>query len=81
MYIKPFAVEEWMNEYEVGARFNIAETCVDSVSLDRLFALAGEDKARFLADFCAKRLTYGDILGSPALRSGICGLYKTVQPD
>ena len=31
MYIKPFAVEEWMNEYEVGARFNIAETCVDSV--------------------------------------------------
>ena len=41
MYIKPFAVEEWMNEYEVGARFNIAETCVDSVSLDRLFALAG----------------------------------------
>ena len=81
MYIKPFAVEEWMNEYEVGARFNIAETCVDSVSLDQLFALAGEDKARFLADFCAKRLTYGDILGSPALRSGICGLYKTVQPD
>ena len=48
MYIKPFAVEEWMNEYEVGARFNIAETCVDSVSLDELFALTGEDKARFL---------------------------------
>ena len=42
MYIKPFAVEEWMNEYEVGARFNIAETCVDSVSLDELFALNAE---------------------------------------
>ena len=34
MKIKPFAVEEWMNEYEVGAKYNIAETCVDSVSLD-----------------------------------------------
>ena len=68
MYIKPFAVEEWMNEYEVGARFNIAETCVDSVSLDELFALAGADKAQFLTDFCAKRLTYGDIVGSDALR-------------
>ena len=44
MYIKPFAVEEWMNEYEVGARFNIAETCVDSVSPDQLFALTGVDK-------------------------------------
>ena len=80
MKIEPFAVEEWMNEYEVGARFNIAETCVDSVSLDELFALTGEDKAQFLTDFCAKRLTYGDIVGSDALRSGICKLYKTVQP-
>ena len=80
MYIKPFAVEEWMNEYEVGARFNIAETCVDSVSLDELPALAGADKAQFLTDFCAKRLTYGDIVGSDALRGGICKLYKTVQP-
>ena len=80
MYIKPFAVEEWMNEYEVGARFNIAETCVDSVSLDELFALTGEDKAQFLTDFCGQRLTYGDIVGSDALRSGICTLYKTVQP-
>ena len=81
MYIKPFAVEEWMNEYEVGARFNIAETCVDSVSLDQLFALTGEDKARFLADFSARRLTYGDIVGSDDLRGGICGLYKTVHPE
>ena len=80
MYIKPFAVEEWMNEYEVGARFNIAETCVDSVSPDQLFALTGVDKQAFLADLCAKRLTYGDIVGSDALREGICKLYKTVQP-
>ena len=41
MNIKPFLVEEWMNEYEVGAKYNIAETCVDSVSLDELFALTG----------------------------------------
>ena len=69
MYIKPFAVEEWMNEYEVGALYNIAETCVDSVSLDELFELTGENKEDFLKDFCAQRLTYGDIWGSEALRS------------
>ena len=79
MNIKPFAVEEWMNEYEVGARYNIAETCVDSVSLDELFALTGENKEKFLTDFSAQRLTYGDIAGSDALRQGICQLYKTVQ--
>jgi len=80
MNIKPFAVEEWMNEYEVGARYNIAETCVDSVSLDELFALTGEDKDAFLKDFCARRLTYGDIWGSDGLREGVCGLYHTVKP-
>ena len=79
--IKPFAVEEWMNEYETGARYNIAETCVDSVSLDELFALTGESKGEFLSKFCATRLTYGDIWGSDALREGVCRLYRTVRPD
>ena len=39
MKIRPFAVEEWMNAYETGARYNIAETCVDSISADDLFRL------------------------------------------
>lgn len=81
MNIKPFAVEEWMNEYETGARYNIAETCVDSVSLDELFALTGESKDKFLSKFCATRLTYGDIWGSDALREAVCRLYRTVRPD
>ena len=74
MNIKPFLVEEWMNAYETGAKYNIAETCVDSVSLDELFALTGTDKAAFLTDFCQRRLTYGHIEGNPDFLSGVCGL-------
>lgn len=81
MKIKPFAVEEWMNKYEDGAKFNIAETCVDSVSLDELFALTGEDKGAFLREFCARRLTYGDIFGKAEFREGICGLYKSLSAE
>ena len=81
MQIKPFAVEEWMNEYETSARYNIAETCVDSVSADELFALCGEDRDAFLSAFCARRLTYGDIEGAPAFREGIAGLYRTIRPE
>lgn len=81
MYIKPFAVEEWMNEYEIGAKYNIAETCVDSVSVNQLFALTGEDQNAFLQDFCARRLTYGDITGAPAFKEGVAGLYKTIAPE
>lgn len=81
MQIKPFFVEEWMNEYEMGARYNIAETCVNSISMDELFALTGQDKETFWNEFSAKRLTYGDIIGIPAFREGICGLYQTIAPD
>jgi len=81
MKIKPFAVEEWMNAYEEGARFNIAETCVDSVSLDELFALTGMDRDAFLHEFSARRLTYGSIEGAPAFKQGICKLYKTISPE
>lgn len=81
MNIKPFAAEEWMNEYESGARYNIAETCVNSVSLDEFFSLTGEGKGEFLSRFCAMCLTYGDIWGSDALRDGVYQLYHTVKPD
>lgn len=81
MKIKPFAVEEWMNEWEDGARYNIAETCVDSVSLNELFALTGEDKDAFLREFSARHLTYGTIEGAANFKAGICKLYKTIAPE
>lgn len=81
MYIKPFAVEEWMNAYEDDARYNIAETCVNSISVDELFALTGEDKAAFLDEFCARRLTYGDIFGAPAFKAGVASLYRTIKSE
>lgn len=79
MKIKPFAVEEWMNAWEVGAKYNIAETCVDSISMNDLFELIGEDKTEFLNRLCARRLSYGDIEGLPEFRKGVCGLYKTLN--
>ena len=47
MQIAPFAVEEWMNRYETQARCNIAETCVDSISLDELLALCQQRAKHF----------------------------------
>lgn len=81
MKIKPFKVEEWMNAYETRARYNIAETCVDSVTLDELFKLTGADKEAFWDAFCKRRLTYGDIEGAMEFREGICRLYRTLKPE
>ena len=81
MEIKPFKVEQWMNEYEQHAVYNIAETCVDSISLDELFALSGTDREEFLQAVTGSKLTYGHIEGSPELRRGICSLYRTLTPE
>lgn len=81
MKIQPFRVEEWMNAYETGAKWNIAETCVNSVTVDELFALSEEDPEAFWNDFRTRRLTYGDIEGAPAFREGVCRLYRTLKPE
>jgi aspartate/methionine/tyrosine aminotransferase len=81
MHIKDFAVEQWMNEWETKCTYNVAETCVYSVSLDELLGLCGVDEAEFLGSICDRRLTYGAIEGSPELLKGICGLYRSVSPD
>ena len=81
MKIKPFAVEEWMNAWENGAKYNIAETCVDSVSVEGLFSLCGADRESFWRAFSTRRLTYGDIEGAPALKRGISRLYRNIRPE
>ena len=81
MIIKPFLVEEWMNEYETKATINVAETCVDSISLEELFEVVGADLNSFLNEFAKKRLTYGPIEGNPKFLEGICKLYKSISPE
>ena len=81
MKIAPFLVEEWMNAYETKAKYNIAETCVNSLSLREVLALAGENEAAFTEKMMSGRLTYGAIEGRPAFLSGIAKLYKTVQAN
>ncbi len=74
MHIEPFFVEQWMNAHETTATWNIAETCVHSLTFDELLRLSGDP------DGVVRRLRetwlgYGDITGSPRLRAAIAALY------
>ncbi|HTX70059.1 MAG TPA: aminotransferase class I/II-fold pyridoxal phosphate-dependent enzyme [Thermoleophilia bacterium] len=81
MRIEPFFVEQWMNAHETTATWNIAETCVHSLTLEQLLELSGD------ADGVLRRLRetwlgYGDIVGSPRLREAIAALYgERIGPD
>lgn len=74
MKIAPFGVERWMNEWETKAVSNLAETCVDSLTVGELLEMSGEREA-FLSRLSSLRLTYGDIRGSDELLNAIDSLY------
>lgn len=80
MKIRDFGVEIWMNAYETHCRYNLAETCVCSLSVGELLELSGQGEA-VMEELAATRLTYGDIEGSPRLRRAIAGLYRHQAPE
>ena len=80
MDIATFKVEEWMNEYEKFARYDIAQTCVNVLSLDELMSIANVSLADFIKDFSQKKLSYGCIKGLPDFRNGVSKLYEKITP-
>lgn len=81
MEIKTFKVEQWMNEYENDAVYNLAETCVDSLTLRELLELSGENPEEYMKSLVDTRLSYSYISGSPELLNGISELYKNIRPS
>ncbi|MFE1312598.1 aminotransferase [Streptomyces sp. NPDC058755] len=80
MKIREFEVERWMNDYEETCRYNLAETCVRSLTTGELLALSGR-REDVLAELGATPLTYGPIPGSQRLRGLVAGLYTAQGPD
>jgi aspartate/methionine/tyrosine aminotransferase len=81
MRIRDFGVEIWMNRWETRCRYNLAETCVDSVTTAELLALAGIDEEALAAELLPMRLGYGAIEGSERLRRAVAALYEGATPD
>ena len=71
MQIENFKVEEWFNQYEHWAKYDLADTCVESLSVNELLKLTGEN----ISDIFDKKLNYGAIHGSDRLKKAICSLY------
>lgn len=80
MKIKPFGVEIWMNQYETQCTYNLAETCVESLTVAQLLDLAGKRSA-ILEELLPLKLTYGAIEGSERLRGNIASLYARQKPE
>ncbi|QRM54424.1 aminotransferase [Sinorhizobium sp. BG8] len=75
MKIRDFGVEIWMNRYETRCEWNLAETCVESLTVAELLDMAGKRDA-ILGELLPMKLTYGAIEGSERLRGLIADLYE-----
>ncbi|MEP3843999.1 MAG: aminotransferase [Paracoccaceae bacterium] len=80
MHIEPFGVEIWMNEWETKCEWNLAETCVESLTIADLLTLAGKNDTD-LSALLSMKMTYGAIEGSMRLRRAICALYEQQEPE
>ena len=76
MKIEVFGVEQWMNEWETKCAYNVAETCVESITVKELLQMAGVTPEQMTQDLMSKKLTYGWIEGSTKVRELIAGLYQ-----
>jgi len=78
MKIKDFGVEIWMNLYENNCKYNLAETCVDSLHVNELLDLTN-NKDEIVENILKMQLNYGAIEGSSRLKKGVSSLYKTID--
>ena len=80
MKIRDFGVEMWMAEYENDAVYNIAETCVESITVNELLSMADMKEEAF-ERIGQMKMTYGAIEGSNELRTEIAKLYDSASVE
>lgn len=80
MKIEEFGIERWMDLYENRCRYNLAETCVESLTVAQLLQLAGK-KESLMSELLPMKLTYGAITGSERLRELVASLYVNQTKD
>ncbi|KAF2402888.1 putative aminotransferase [Trichodelitschia bisporula] len=77
--IETFGIEKWMDDYQPGAKYDLAETCCASISLDDLQSLSVGEKKSIISS--SKKLGYGDIRGSKELIANLARLYSRQAPS
>lgn len=83
VYQEPFAVEQFMDKYETNIKYNMGETCVDSLLINEILANLPDLERRKATDtLLGSQLTYGHIRGSPELKQAIALLYGgEIKPE
>jgi aspartate/methionine/tyrosine aminotransferase len=76
--MRDFALEVYFSKWEFVARFNLAGSDAESMTVSALLELATPDERAAFADL---HLGYTETLGAPALRAAIADTYDSCAPE
>ncbi|MCI2095676.1 MULTISPECIES: aminotransferase [Lactococcus] len=81
MELVQFGCEDWLNVWEKSATIDIAQSTIDSLSLEEVLAFEEDNGEAFMLQMMKEKFSYGWIEGSPAFKSEVAKLYKRVPED
>ncbi|RIX50227.1 aminotransferase class I/II-fold pyridoxal phosphate-dependent enzyme [Paenibacillus nanensis] len=81
MNFPPFALEKWQNKYSKEAKYNLADTCADPLTLKQLLSLGDTTLDEQLSLLLEQKLDYGEIQGLSLLRRLIAEQYSSLTED
>lgn len=81
MEIKGFGVEEWLNQNEKKAQFDISQSTISSLTLGELLEFEDQNPSELFTKYLDTKLNYGWIEGSPEFKRLVAELYQHVTPE
>lgn len=81
MELTQFGCEDWLNVWEKSAKIDIAQSTIDSLTLEEILAFEADGGKAFMENLMKEKFSYGWIEGSPAFKSEVAKLYTRVPED
>ena len=81
MEIANFGVEEWLNVWEKRAKFDIAQSSIEALTVAELIGLDGSSVADYFDARSEMLLDYGWIEGSDDFKREVAKIYRTLGPE
>ncbi|CDG05473.1 Aminotransferase [Lactococcus lactis subsp. lactis A12] len=79
MELVQFGCEDWLNVWEKSATIDIAQSTIDSLSLEEILAFEEDNGEAFISQMMKEKFSYGWIEGSPALNQKWQNFIKECQ--
>ncbi len=81
MNLVQFGCEDWLNNWEKSAKFDIAQSTISSLTLEDILNLESDAGVAILEKLKKETFSYGWIEGSPQFKNEVSKLYKNINTD